>query len=144
VVPRTKQFHYLGYFAVSSPGAKLSWVDYSRRGIVKETAEHMRGITDELRLLQRSLQEALLDGSCMGSDQSARVEAVDEFKSVIDQMRQFLWFYLNAMTNGEQLVELLRQAAQTGADPAKTIEQIESLPDYGLIHYYLPPNRKPN
>jgi hypothetical protein len=38
----------------------------------------------------------------------------------------------------------LRQAAQTGADTAKTIEQIESLPDYGLIHYYLPPNRKPN
>jgi hypothetical protein len=111
---------------------------------LKQTVEHMRSITDELRLLQRSLQEALLDGSCMGSDQSAMVEAVDEFKSVIDQMRQFLWFYLNAMTNGEQLVELLRQAAQTGADTTKTIEQIESLPDYGLIHYYLPPNRKPN
>jgi DNA polymerase III gamma/tau subunit len=104
----------------------------------------MHSITDELRFLQRSLQESLLDGSCMGSDQSARTEAVEEFKSVIDQMRQFLWFYLNAMSNGEQLIELLRQAAQTGADPAKTIEQIESLPDYGLIHYYLPPNRKPN
>ena len=111
---------------------------------MKQTVEHMRSITDELRLLQRSLQEALLDGSCMGSDQSVMVEAVDDFKSVIDQMRQFLWFYLNAMTNGEQLIELLRQAAQTGADPTKTIEQIESLPDYGLIHYYLPPNRKPN
>ena len=111
---------------------------------MKETVEHMRGITDELRLLQRLLQESLLDGSCMGSDQSARAEAVEEFKSVIDQMRQFLWFYLNAMSNGEQLIELLRQAAQTGADPAKTMEQIESLPDYGLVHYYLPPNRKPN
>ncbi len=111
---------------------------------MKDTAERMRSITDELRFLQRSLQESLLDGSCMGSDQSAMAEAVDEFKSVIDQMRQFLWFYLNAMSNGEQLIELLRQAAQTGADPAKTMEQIESLPDYGLIHYYLPPNRKPN
>jgi len=104
----------------------------------------MRGITDELRLLQRSLQEALLDGSCMSSDQSVMVEAVDEFKSVIDQMRQFLWFYLNAMANGEQMIELLRQAAKNGHDPAKTLEQIESLPEYGLIHYYLPPNRKPN
>ena len=111
---------------------------------MKEKMDQMRGITDELRLLQRSLQEALLDGSCMGSDQPVMVEAVDEFKSVIDQMRQYLWFYLNAMTSGEQLIELLRQAAQTGAYPAKTIEQIESLPDYGLIHYYLPPNRKPN
>ena len=111
---------------------------------MKEMVELMHSITDELRLLQRSLQESLLDGSCMGSDQSARVEAVEEFKSVIDQMRQFLWFYLNAMSNGEQLIELLRQAAQIGADPAKTMEQIESLPDYGLIHYYLPPNRKPN
>jgi len=111
---------------------------------LKETVERMQSITDELRLLQRCLQESLLDGSCMGSDQSARTEAVEEFKSVIDQMRQFLWFYLNAMSNGEQLIELLRQAAQTGADPAKTLEQIESLPDYGLIHYYLPPNRKPN
>jgi DNA polymerase III gamma/tau subunit len=106
--------------------------------------DQMRSITDELRLLQRSLQEALLDGSCMGSDQSVMVEAVDEFKSVIDQMRQFLWFYLNAMANGEQLIELLRQAAQNGADPAKALDQIESLPEYGLIHYYLPPNRKPN
>jgi DNA polymerase III gamma/tau subunit len=104
----------------------------------------MQSITDELRFLQRSLHESLLDGSCMGSDQSARAEAVEEFKSVIDQMRQFLWFYLNAMSNGEQLLELLRQAAQAGVDPAKTIEQIESLPEYGLIHYYLPPNRKPN
>jgi DNA polymerase III gamma/tau subunit len=111
---------------------------------LKETADHMRSITDELRLLQRSLQESLLDGSCMGSDQSARAEAVEEFKSAIDQMRQFLWFYLNAMSNGEQLIELLRQAAQTGADPAKTLERMESLPDYGLVHYYLPPNRKPN
>lgn len=106
--------------------------------------DHMRSITDELRLLQRSLQEALLDGSCMSSDQSVMVEAVDEFKSVIDQMRQFLWFYLNAMANGEQMIELLRQAAQNGADPAKTLEQIESLPENGLINYYLPPNRKPN
>ena len=111
---------------------------------MKESADHMRGITDELRLLQRSLQDSLLDGSCMSSDQSVMVEAVDDFKSVIDQMRQFLWFYLNALSNGEQLIELLRQAAQTGADPTKTIEQIESLPDYGLVHYYLPPNRKPN
>jgi hypothetical protein len=105
--------------------------------------KHMRSITDELRLLQRSLQEALLDGSCMGSDQSVMVEAVEEFKSVVDQMRQFLWFSLNAMTSSEQLIELLRRAAQTGADPTRTIDQIESLPD-GLIHYYLPPHRKPN
>jgi DNA mismatch repair ATPase MutS len=111
---------------------------------LKETADHMRSITDELRLLQRALQESLLDGSCLASDQSSRVEAVEEFKSVIDQMRQFLWFYLNAMSNGEQLVELLRQASQNGADPAQTLEQVESLPDYGLMHYYLPPNRKPN
>ena len=106
--------------------------------------DHMRSITDELRLLQRSLQEALLDGSCMGSDQSVMVEAVEEFKSVIDQMRQFLWFYLNALSSGEQLIELLRQAAQTGADPTRTIELIESRPDYGMIPYYLPSNRKPN
>jgi hypothetical protein len=105
---------------------------------------HMRSITDELRLLQRLLQEALLDGSCMGSDQSVMVEAVEEFKAVIDQMRQFLWFYLNAMSSGEQLIELLRQAARTGADPARTIEQMESRPDYGLLTYYLPSNRKPN
>ena len=111
---------------------------------MKAMVDHMRSITDELRLLQRSLQEALLDGSCMSSDQSVMVEAVDEFKSVIDQMRQFLWFYLNAMANGEQMIELLRQAAQTGADPAKSLDQIESLPEYGLIHYQLPPNRKPN
>jgi hypothetical protein len=111
---------------------------------LKQTVDHMRSITDELRLLQRSLQEALLDGSCMSSDQSVMVEAVDEFKSVVDQMRQFLWFYLNAMANGEQLIELLRQAAHAGADPVKTLEQIESLPEYGLISYYLPPNRKPN
>jgi len=104
----------------------------------------MRSITDELRLLQCSLQESLLDGSCMGSDRSAMADTVDEFKSVVDQMRQFLWFYLNAMSNGEQLIELLRQAAQTGADPSKAIEQMGSLADYGLVHYYLPPNRKPN
>jgi len=111
---------------------------------LKEAADQMRGITDELRRLQRSLQESLLDGSCMSSDQSSMVEAVDDFKSVIDQMRQFLWFYLNAVANGEQVIELLRQATQNGADARTTLNQIESLPEFGLIHYYLPPNRKPN
>lgn len=111
---------------------------------LEEITKRMRTVTEELRLLQRVLQEALLDGSCMGADQPAIEEAVEEFKSVVDQMRQFLFFYQNAMANGDQLIELLRQAAQNGTDPAKSIEQIESLPEYGLIHYYLPPNRKPN
>jgi hypothetical protein len=111
---------------------------------VDQIAKRMHGITHELRLLQRALQEALLDGSCMGSNQSEIIEEVEDFKAVIDQMRQFLWFYLNAMANGEQLIDLLRRAAQAGCDPAKTIEQIESLPEYELVHYCLPPNRKPN
>ena len=106
--------------------------------------KRMGHITEELRVLQRSLQEGLLDGSCMGADQPVIMDAVEEFKSVVDQMRQFLWFYLNALSNGDQLIELLRQASKNGPEPTKSIEQIDSLPEYGLVHYYLPPNRKPN
>jgi len=110
----------------------------------------MRGITDELRSLQRSLEEVLLDGSSAASpDPPVELGVVQDFKAVVDQMRQFLWFYIQAVSNecgGEQLMELLRQAARPEAagDANPTVEQIKSLPEYALIHYYLPPNRKPN
>ena len=141
-------FHYLRYLARVSPHDTLAQPDPLRWALNDITGQ-MRRITDELREVQQQLQDALLDGpigpETIGpEDKPVMLDEVKDFKATVDQMRQFLWFYLNALSNGDQLIELLRQAAKNGAETPKSIEQIDSLPEYGLVHYYLPPNRKPN
>jgi hypothetical protein len=111
----------------------------------------MRRITDELREVQQQLQDALLDGpigpETIGpEDKPVMLDEVKDFKATVDQMRQFLWFFVQAVSeddSGEKLVELLRQAAH-GMKQASALDQINSVSDYAILHYPIPPNRKPN
>ncbi len=111
----------------------------------------MRRITEELREVQQQLQNALLDGpigpETIGPEEGpVMVDEVKDFKTTVDQMRQFLWFFVQAVSedeSGDKLVELLRQAAH-GLKQVSALDQITSGSDYAILHYPIPPNRKPN
>jgi hypothetical protein len=75
-------------------------------------------VTEDLRAIQRELNfaamEAPSDPELMEVlSQLPEMEAVQILKSAVDQMRHFLWFYMQVMTNeseaGEKLRESLRQ-----------------------------------
>src|ERR1700733_11737366 len=71
-------------------------------------------VTEELRAIQRELNcaamEAPSDPELMEAlSQLPELEAVQMLKSAIDQMRHFLWFYMQVMTNESELADHLRQ-----------------------------------
>lgn len=117
-----------------------------------DITSRMRRLTDELAEIQQQLQQALLEGpigpeTIGAADQPIFLESVRDFKAVVDQMRHFLWFFLQAVSDsdsGEKLVELLREAARATDSRVPTLEQMDSLNEYAILHYPIPPNRKPN
>src|SRR5690348_2604619 len=75
-------------------------------------------VTDDLRAIQRELNCAAMEapGNPELMEELSEVpelESLEVLKSALDQMRHFLWFYLQVMTNesefGERLRETIRQ-----------------------------------
>ncbi len=118
-----------------------------------DISSRMGSITEELRGVQQRLQQLLLDGpvgpETIGKpEEQVSIGQVRDFKATLDLMRHFLWFFLQAASeddSGEKLIELLRQAARCADDPSMpTLEQMNNSTDYAILHYPIPPNRKPN
>ena len=116
-----------------------------------DITRRMRHITEELQEMQQRLQEALLEGpigpeNIGPPEDPVSLEEVKDFKTGIDQMRQFLWFFVEAVDDdtGEKLIQLLRHAARTDNRVLGTLDQINSASDYAILHCHIPPNRKPN
>lgn len=116
---------------------------------MEDFAARMRRIIEELNEIQRKLQEALVDTTDPRSmpDQPVGLEQVQDFKTAIDQMRHFLWFYVQAVSHecgGEKLIQLLRQASHGEDADRATLQQINSVTDYAILHFPVSPHRKPN
>ena len=89
-------------------------------------------MTEDLRAIQRQLNcaamEAPSDPELMEAlSQLPEMDALQMLKSAVDQMRHFLWFYMQVMTNesesGERLRQSIRQkvSADAGARPGSVI-----------------------
>src|SRR3979490_1170521 len=72
-------------------------------------------VTEDLRAIQRELNcaamEAPGDPELMEAlTQLPEMESLQVLKSAVDQMRHFLWFYMQVMTNETEAGEKLRQS----------------------------------
>src|SRR3979490_619860 len=72
-------------------------------------------VTEDLRAIQRELNcaamEAPGDPELMEAlSQLPEMESLQVLKSALDQMRHFLWFYMQIMTNETEAGEKLRQS----------------------------------
>ena len=114
-------------------------------------------VTEELRAIQRELNcaamEAAGDPELMEAlSQLPEMEAVQMLKSAIDQMRHFLWFYMQVVTNETESAEQLRQTIRqkTTGDAAVTAEaaflkKCRSAADTAVLRYLAEgKSRKPN
>ena len=128
-----------------------------RDDYLHEIHVRMLRVIEDLRVIQRQLNYAAMeapgDPELMEALNSmTEVESLQNLKSALDQMRHFLWFYVQVMTNesdaGEKLRQAIRQRPTTEAGLTAEASYVEKLknPTEATILRYLSDakNRKPN
>jgi len=80
-------------------------------------------VTEDLRAIQRELNCAVMEApgnpELMESlTQLPELESLEVLKSALDQMRHFLWFYMQVMSNECEASEALCQTLPATAMPA--------------------------
>jgi len=110
-------------------------------------------VTEDLRAIQRELNcaamEAPNDPELMEAlSELPELEALEVLKSSLDQMRHFLWFYVQVMTNdsevGEKLRETLAQRAKQEAIE-RNRDKYDLAAEAMMLRYQADAkNRKPN
>src|SRR5947207_363554 len=114
-------------------------------------------VTEDLRAIQRELNcaamEAPGDPELMEAlSQLPEMDSLQVLKSSLDQMRHFLWFYIQVMTNesegGEKLRQSIRQKASEDVAitaEAALMKKCRTATDAELIRYLSEGKiRKPN
>ena len=114
-------------------------------------------VTEDLRTIQQELNCAAMqapsDPELMEALNSlSETEPIETLRSALDQMRHFLWFYSQVMSNEPELGDKLRQAAPSKAasDEAPKLEtsfldQLSRADELMLLHHLAEARRrKPN
>ena len=113
-------------------------------------------VTEDLRTIQRQLNcaamEAPGDPELMEAlTQLPEMESLQSLKSVVDQMRHFLWFYMQVMTNeteaGDRLRQTIREKNPEVAISAEAafLKKCRHSADTAILRYLSDgKNRKPN
>ena len=115
----------------------------------------MLRVTEDLRAIQRELNCAAMqapgDPELMEAlTQLPEIESLELLKSALDQMRHFLWFYVQVMTSDAEAEEgprpsVPKSAGTASAKEAAFIEKLKHPTDAALLRYYADSKtRKPN
>jgi hypothetical protein len=112
----------------------------------------MLRVTEDLRAIQQQLNCAAMQapGDPELMEALARlpeIESLEMLKSALDQMRHFLWFYVQVMTTGSEAEESPRPAPKKlrSAQVESLLEKYNSLSEAFLLrHFAESKNRKPN
>ncbi len=123
----------------------------------KESMEeiHLRilRVTEDMRVIQRELNCAAMQAPTDPELMEAladppEMESIQVLKSALDQMRHFLWFYMQVVTSdsemGEKFRQTVRQDARVQAAPEME-QQFQSATDAIMLRYLADSKfRKPN
>jgi hypothetical protein len=114
-------------------------------------------VTEELRGIQQQLNNAAMENSTgpqLGQTDAdlPELEALQVLKSALDQMRHFLWFYMEVMSNDSEEGERLRQSIRrkvtedaTFGQEAAFLERFKYAGDTIVLRHLADnKNRKPN
>lgn len=109
-------------------------------------------VTEDLRVIQRELNCAAMQAPTDPELMEAladppEMESIQVLKSALDQMRHFLWFYMQVVTSdsemGEKFRQTLRQDVPTRASERE--QQFQSATDSIMLRYLADSKfRKPN
>lgn len=126
-------------------------------GCLDEVHVRILRVTEDLRAIQRELNCAAMEATgnpevMDALTQLPEMESLQVLKSALDQMRHFLWFYMQVMTNqseaGEQLRNSIRQktaGGSTAANDASRLDRLRCAADTAVLQYLTDgKDRKPN
>src|SRR5499427_5592801 len=96
-----------------------------REDYLDEVQIRILRVTEDLRAIQRELNFAAMEAPndpelLEALSQLPELEALQTLKSALDQMRHFLWFYMQVITNESDAGDRLRESirAHVAADEA--------------------------
>ncbi len=94
-------------------------------------------VTEDLRAIQQQLNcaamQAPTDPELMESlCQVAEMDSLQVLKSALDQMRHFLWFYVQVMTSDSADGEAIRQQIGKPTDTAVMSQRISAAEQFGM------------
>ena len=128
------------------------FMDRENRESMEEIHLRILRVTDDLRVIQRELNcaamQAPTDPELMEvlADQP-EMESIQTLKGALDQMRHFLWFYMQVVTSDSEMGEKFRQTLRQDA-PLRGPEiehQFQSATDAIMLRYLADSKfRKPN
>lgn len=112
-------------------------------------------VTEDLRTIQQELNCAAMqapsDPELMEALNSlSETEPIETLRVALDQMRHFLWFYSQVMSNEPELGDKLRQSNQPSSDEKPRTEntfldKLSRADELMLLHHLADSNRrKPN
>jgi hypothetical protein len=109
-------------------------------------------VTDDLRVIQRELNCAAMQAPTDPELMEAladppEMEAIRVLKSALDQMRHFLWFYMQVVTSDSEMGEKFRQTLRQdlAPRPAEMEQQLQNATDSIMLRYMADSKfRKPN
>ena len=110
----------------------------------------MLRVTEDLRVIQRELNCAAMqapsDPELMEAlTQLPEIESLELLRSALDQMRHFLWFYMQVMTSDAEPTETRQADSNKLPAGASFIEKFNHLTDAALMKYFNETKgRKPN
>ncbi len=110
----------------------------------------MLRVTEDLRAIQQELNCAAMqapnDPELMESlARLPEIESLEMLKSALDQMRHFLWFYVQVMTTGSEAGDRPQPAQKAQHRHQEPLGKYNSLTEAALIrHFANTKNRKPN
>ena len=131
-------------------------MDRENRESMDEIHLRILRVTEDMRAIQRELNCAAMqapnDPELMEAlSDPPEMESIEVLKSALDQMRHFLWFYVQVMTNeseeGERLRESIRQkpAPEAPVSPRMAAEKFRLAADTALLQFLSDGKaRKPN
>ncbi len=126
-------------------------------GCLDEVHVRILRVTEDLRAIQRELNCAAMEAPgnpelMEALTQLPEMESLHVLKSALDQMRHFLWFYMQVMTNNSETGDQLRQSIRqkptddpVHATDASMLQKFKSAADTALLQYLADnKTRKPN
>ena len=127
----------------------------SKQDYLDDVHSRILRVTEDLRAIQRELNCAAMqapgDPELMEAlTQLPEIESIEVLKSALDQMRHFLWFYVQVMTSDIEPEEHPRSLATRSSQSARSkepsfVEKYSQLTDATLLRYIADAkNRKPN
>jgi len=127
-------------------------MDRESRDSMEEIHLRILRVTDDLRVIQRELNCAAMqvptDPELMEAlADKPEMESIQVLKSTLDQMRHFLWFYMQVVTSDSEMGEKFRQTLRQDAPvrPPAMEQQFQNATDAIMLRYLADSKfRKPN